>query len=57
MDLDHAKFLDSASSFWPRVGMLICFAVAAGILMVSIWMPATAKAFGPTNVLQRGSVQ
>jgi hypothetical protein len=56
MDLDQAKFLDSPSATWPRVGMMICFAVAAGILMVSIWMPSTAKAFGPTSVLQRGSV-
>jgi hypothetical protein len=53
MDLDF-KFIDGATSSWARVGMLICFAIAAGILICSIWMPSTAKAYGPGFVHQRG---
>lgn len=52
MDLDSAKLVDSSST-WVRVGMLVCFAVAAGILMVSIWAPVTAKALGQSTQLQR----
>jgi hypothetical protein len=53
MDLDQAKLFGSSSS-WARIGMLVCFAAAAGILMVSIWLPATAKAFGlESPTLQR----
>ena len=52
MDLDQAKFFDSSTS-WARIGMLVCFAVAAGILMLSIWMPTTARAIGQNMVLHR----
>ena len=52
MDLDQSKLFDTSSS-WARVGMLVCFAVAAGILMVSIWMPSTAKAIGEAASLHR----
>lgn len=54
MDLDQAKFIDNSSGYWPRVGMVICFAVAAGVLIFSIWMPSTAKASGPGFTLKRG---
>jgi hypothetical protein len=46
MDLDQAKLINSDNSAWPRVGMLICFAIAAGMLVVSIWMPTAARAIG-----------
>lgn len=43
MDLDTAKSADQGAPNWARVGMFVCFAVAAGILIVSIWMPTAAK--------------
>lgn len=46
MDLDQAKLMNSDNSTWARVGMLICYAIAAGMLIVSIWMPTTARAIG-----------
>ncbi len=54
MDLDQAKYIDSSTGYWPRVGMMICFAVAAGVLIFSIWVPSTAKAFSSGYTLQRG---
>jgi hypothetical protein len=54
MDLDQAKFIDSSSGYWPRVGMMICFAVAAGVLIFSIWVPSTAKASSSSFTVQRG---
>lgn len=43
MDLDQIR-ADGQSPGWARVGMLVCFAVAAVVLLVSIWMPRVAKA-------------
>jgi hypothetical protein len=52
MDLDTSKSLDATSSAWARTGMMICFAVAVGILIVSLWMPNPAKAVGQGTLLQ-----
>ena len=46
MDLDSAKLTNADNQAWARTGMLICFAIAAGILVVSIWMPTAARALG-----------
>ena len=46
MDLDSAKLTNSGASAWASAGMLICFAIAAGVLIMSIWMPTAARALG-----------
>ena len=46
MDLDSVKTLDTPGSRCARIGMLFFFALAAGILIYSIWMPSTARAIG-----------
>jgi hypothetical protein len=43
MDLDPVQLGDKGASNWARLGMLICFAVAASILAASLWLPVTAK--------------
>lgn len=53
MDLEQAKLIDTSSAAWARVGMLISFAVAVGILVVSLWMPTTAKAIGQKTFMHR----
>jgi hypothetical protein len=47
MDLDLAKSVDAKTLFWARLGMLVCFAVAAGILIVSLAAPSPARAAHP----------
>lgn len=55
MDLDAIKSADNGTNNWARVGMLVCFALAVGILAVSIWMPASAKAAFPPSAISRAA--
>ena len=40
MDLDTVTFNHPGRPEWAKVGMLVCFGVAVGILAFSIWMPS-----------------
>jgi hypothetical protein len=55
MDLDAIKSVGNETSNWARLGMMVCFAVAVGILAVSIWMPVSAKAAFPAPALIRAT--
>jgi hypothetical protein len=51
MDLELAKSVDAVSLFWTRLGMLICFGLAAGILALSLATPSPARAAIPAGRL------
>jgi hypothetical protein len=47
MDLEQANSSDANSWHWSRIGTWVCFAVAAGILIVSLFLPGSARATHP----------
>jgi hypothetical protein len=47
MDLDLAKNANVKTMFWTRLGMLLCFGLAATILAVSLMFPTPARAIHP----------
>jgi hypothetical protein len=47
MDLDLAKSVDAKTLLWARIGMLVCFVVSAGILIISLAAPTPARAAHP----------
>jgi hypothetical protein len=47
MDLDLAKNANMKTMFWTRLGMLLCFGLAASILAVSLLFPTPARAIHP----------
>jgi hypothetical protein len=49
MDLDAAKVSDQNTPQWARIGMLVCFAVAIGILSMSIWFQSARATGGGTS--------